>query len=200
MSLAGGLGGNGFPQNSNGGFGGGGGGGYSGGGGGDGVTDGGGGGSYVSPSGSLITATAGANGVANGSGGAGLDGEVEIGSVVFSYTGGIQNYIVPTTGVYDIQAWGAQGGSGASSGDIGGFGAYLDAAFELTAGTDLMIVVGGAGSTGDFDDLWAGGGGGGSFVYSGAVPEPSTWAMMLLGFAGLGLAGYRRARAGGLAA
>ena len=28
------------------------------------------------------------------------------------------------------------------------------------------------------------------------VPEPSTWAMMLLGFAGLGLAGYRRAKAG----
>jgi hypothetical protein len=26
------------------------------------------------------------------------------------------------------------------------------------------------------------------------VPEPSTWAMMLLGFAGLGYAGYRRAR------
>jgi len=28
------------------------------------------------------------------------------------------------------------------------------------------------------------------------VPEPSTWAMMLLGFAGLGFAGYRRAKAG----
>ena len=28
----------------------------------------------------------------------------------------------------------------------------------------------------------------------GAVPEPSTWAMMLLGFAGLGFAGYRSAR------
>jgi hypothetical protein len=28
-----------------------------------------------------------------------------------------------------------------------------------------------------------------------AAPEPSTWAMMLLGFAGLGFAGYRRARA-----
>jgi unsaturated chondroitin disaccharide hydrolase len=27
-----------------------------------------------------------------------------------------------------------------------------------------------------------------------AVPEPSTWAMMLLGFAGVGFAGYRRAR------
>ena len=29
-----------------------------------------------------------------------------------------------------------------------------------------------------------------------SVPEPSTWAMMLLGFASLGFAGYRRARAG----
>ena len=28
------------------------------------------------------------------------------------------------------------------------------------------------------------------------VPEASTWAMMLLGFAGFGFAGYRRARAG----
>jgi PEP-CTERM motif len=26
------------------------------------------------------------------------------------------------------------------------------------------------------------------------IPEPSTWAMMLLGFVGLGFAGYRRAR------
>ena len=26
------------------------------------------------------------------------------------------------------------------------------------------------------------------------VPEPSTWAMMVLGFAGLGFAGYRKAR------
>jgi hypothetical protein len=26
------------------------------------------------------------------------------------------------------------------------------------------------------------------------VPEPSTWAMMLLGFAGLGFVGYRRQR------
>jgi hypothetical protein len=34
-----------------------------------------------------------------------------------------------------------------------------------------------------------------AFSLTGAVvPEPSTWAMMLLGFAGLGFAGYRRAR------
>jgi unsaturated chondroitin disaccharide hydrolase len=31
-------------------------------------------------------------------------------------------------------------------------------------------------------------------LYSPTVPEPSTWAMMLVGFAGLGFAGYRRAR------
>jgi hypothetical protein len=30
-------------------------------------------------------------------------------------------------------------------------------------------------------------------IVAGAVPEPSTWAMVLLGFAGLGYAGYRRA-------
>jgi outer membrane lipase/esterase len=28
------------------------------------------------------------------------------------------------------------------------------------------------------------------------VPEPSTWAMMLLGFAGLGYEGYRKAKSG----
>jgi hypothetical protein len=32
-----------------------------------------------------------------------------------------------------------------------------------------------------------------------AVPEPSTWAMMLAGFAGLGFAGYRRSRHNGAA-
>ena len=33
-----------------------------------------------------------------------------------------------------------------------------------------------------------------SIGYNGVVPETSTWLMMLLGFAGLGFAGYRRAR------
>ena len=32
-----------------------------------------------------------------------------------------------------------------------------------------------------------------------ATPEPSTWAMLLIGFAGLGFAGYRKARSGRIA-
>jgi len=60
----------------------------------------------------------------------------------------------------------------------------------------LDIVVGGAGLTGDFAGFW---GGGGSFIYT-AIPEPSTWAMMLAGFAFLGFAGYRKASRKPLAA
>jgi PEP-CTERM motif len=33
-----------------------------------------------------------------------------------------------------------------------------------------------------------------------AAPEPATWVMMLLGFAGLGFAGYRKAKRNGLLA
>ena len=33
-----------------------------------------------------------------------------------------------------------------------------------------------------------------SFEATGGVPEPSTWAMMALGFAGLGFLGYRKTR------
>ena len=41
----------------------------------------------------------------------------------------------------------------------------------------------------------------GSFsTAAGAVPEPSTWAMMLIGFAGVGYAGYRSARKRSMAA
>jgi hypothetical protein len=36
---------------------------------------------------------------------------------------------------------------------------------------------------------------GANLTFNSAVPEPSTWAMMLIGFAGLGFAGYRRAKA-----
>jgi hypothetical protein len=44
---------------------------------------------------------------------------------------------------------------------------------------------GGRGADGDYDDLVV------RFTVT-AVPEPTTWAMMLLGFAGIGLLAYRR--------
>ena len=46
------------------------------------------------------------------------------------------------------------------------------------------------GSNGGTDHAW----GSNHFVLGGAVPEPSTWAMMALGFAGLRFMGWRGAR------
>jgi PEP-CTERM motif len=46
---------------------------------------------------------------------------------------------------------------------------------------NIMLLDGGSGS--GFNGAW-----------TGTIPEPATWAMMLMGFAGLGYAGYRKAR------
>ncbi len=86
-------------------------------------------------------------------------------------------------------AGGGGDGSGSYGGRDGGLGAEAAGIVHLNAGQVLDVVVGGQGLTGDFDSLYGGGG----FVYS-AVPEPSTWALMLAGFAGLGLTGARAAR------
>ncbi len=204
-SFAGGLGGNIPPNTANGGYGGGGGGGwqgggggggYSGGGGGDGSDDGGGGGgSYVDPAATLLSAIPGFNGVNDSDGGTmvGNNGYLTINGALFSYTGALQSWVVPLTGLYDIVAVGAQGG-GSEAGAIGGYGAGIEALDFLTAGTDLSIVVGGAGNYGDFDGVWGGGGGGGTFLFTGSfVPEPATWAFMFAGVGGIGLM-LRRAR------
>ena len=68
-------------------------------------------------------------------------------------------YTVATTGIYDIVAYGAQGG-----GTGGGLGAEIGGDFYLTAGEVLDIVVGGQGASAS-DDLSGSGGGGGSFVF-----------------------------------
>jgi len=64
-------------------------------------------------------------------------------------------------------------------------GSYSGPAVDLTFGYNLVA----DGSGGFGFDFAVGDPPGAS-----AVPEASTWAMMLLGFAGLGFAGYRRAR------
>ena len=85
---------------------------------------------------------------------------------------------------------GAGGGEGGANGlgVPGGQGAV--AIGELLtpdlAPVELEIIVGGSGSSGS-----AGGGGGATYVYEVTAPEPSTWVMMLIGFASLGYTGYR---------
>ena len=69
----------------------------------------------------------------------------------FEYTGNIKTFTVPYTGKYKLETWGAQGGNayGVISGApavINGFqGAYSVSYVELTAGTELKVLVGGAG-------------------------------------------------------
>jgi hypothetical protein len=76
----------------------------------------------------------------------------------FNYTGAEQSFVAPTTGVYDITAYGAGGG-----GIYGGLGAEIGGAVTLSAGTSLTILVGGGGADGG-GIANGGGGGGGSFI------------------------------------
>ena len=68
----------------------------------------------------------------------------------YDYTGGEQTFVVPVTGTYKLETWGAQGGTieknlylGALA---GGYGAYSSGLISLTAGTTIFINVGGVGS------------------------------------------------------
>jgi hypothetical protein len=80
----------------------------------------------------------------------------------FNFTGSIDTFTVPTTGVYRIDANGAQG-----SPVFGGLGGNIAADFNLSAGEILRILAGGTGinslNPGSRNSN-AGGGGGGTFV------------------------------------
>ena len=94
-----------------------------------------------------------------------------------------------------------------------GYGDSATSTFDFTYRGDLLVAaVDGGGEfsingvsegLGDGDNLNLGElgpdidltfSGSGVFVVGGVVPEPSTWAMMAIGFAGLGFAGYRKPR------
>jgi hypothetical protein len=82
-------------------------------------------------------------------------------SQTFSYSpGSIADWTVPATGIYKIEAYGAQGGS--SGVQTGGNGAKMSGAFYLTQGTVIKVLAGGMGQ-----DLAScnTGGGGGTFVW-----------------------------------
>ncbi len=89
----------------------------------------------------------------------------------FAFTGAEQLFTVPMDGVYRIAVSGASGGKGNTFnkdyGSVGGKGARLHAAFALTQGDVLHVIVGGegSGSTGTVKDGASGGGGGGTFIF-----------------------------------
>ena len=67
----------------------------------------------------------------------------------FSYTGAMQEWTVPSTGVYLIELWGASGGT-ANNGANYGYGAngyYVKSYHKLNKGTKYYIGVGGAGES-----------------------------------------------------
>ncbi len=93
-----------------------------------------------------------------------LAGEVTIG------TQGLQEWVVPVTGTYRIEAYGAEGGT--STGEngsgpyVGGKGAVVKGDFSLNAGDTLHILVGQRGS----DSNCGSGGGGGTFIVKDGEP------------------------------
>jgi hypothetical protein len=82
---------------------------------------------------------------------------------------GVQSWTVPSTGPYKLELWGAAGGTSAFGSS--GSGIKISCQTTLTAGTVLNIVVGQPGqSNGSGTQFSAGGsGGGGSFIYIGAI-------------------------------
>jgi hypothetical protein len=73
---------------------------------------------------------------------------------------------------------------------------YTEETFTFTGtGSDVLQFIAGTGNNSapdwELDDVSVVAGS------SGVIPEPSTWAMMLLGFAGLAFAGYRGSRKAG---
>ena len=93
-------------------------------------------------------------------------------TIDFNYTGSIVSFTAPVTGVYDIEAFGAQGGVNAGIGGArsAGLGAEVSGQFNLIAGETLKILVGGQGGNGSGVD-GGGGGGGGSFVAIANTPS-----------------------------
>jgi len=86
-------------------------------------------------------------------------------------TTGFQEWVVPGTNTYRIVAFGAQGGTGATSptfrggGGAGGLGARMQGDFNLNMGDTLVIVAGQRGTDGIGNGNCGGGGGGGTFVW-----------------------------------
>ena len=72
---------------------------------------------------------------------------------------------------------------------------YVSDSFLMDSSTYAGQTLSSLGATpGAYEWTWGSGANQNFTLIIGEVPEPSTWAMMLLGFAGLGFAGYRKSR------
>lgn len=84
----------------------------------------------------------------------------------FDFTGSNQIFIVPKTGLYELEVWGAQGGSYTKGNALGGYGAYSVGEVWLHKGDYLFVVVGGKGTDGIKNKEVLGGYNGGGNGYS----------------------------------
>lgn len=127
------------------------------------------------------------------------------GDIVFDFSTNVDSFSAFVTGNRNIVLSifnGATllGSTSTGNANYGGAGTGLDPNIQLSlsSGTNITRAVfsnlSGFGNTFTIDDVDVGGriGGGGGVITDGGVPEPSTWAMMLIGFAGLGAAIRRR--------
>lgn len=104
----------------------------------------------------------------------------------FDYTGSEQTFVVPCSGKFKIEAWGAQGGNfsgpdcnGYSCDNIGGYGGYSTGVINLEKNNKIFINVGGQGesvysSTSNFHQSPGtggyNGGGDGGYGYNSGFP------------------------------
>ena len=78
---------------------------------------------------------------------------------------GIQQWVVPQSGNYKIEVFGAQGGGVTNGGINAGLGSRMSGNFDLEQGEVLNILVGQMGiQESQYSGGYAGGGGGGSFI------------------------------------
>jgi hypothetical protein len=92
-------------------------------------------------------------------------------ATTFDFTGSVQHFTVVTSGLYDIEAAGAQGGGGRTpiGPTSGGAGAEVGGEVFLNAGEMLDIVAGGQGAPGSSTPAGAGGGFSGIFTAAGPL-------------------------------
>ena len=82
----------------------------------------------------------------------------------FDYTGSIRSFTVPFSGTYQLECWGAQGGSSTYP---GGYGGYSTGLISLTKGETLYLGIGGVGTGPSASPVNGGYNGGGSVTLSG---------------------------------